>query len=126
MAEVVVPLAVLTSTGGEVAGWDEASFDYPSCWDEAFISPAPVAARRPPRGKPQGEPFRPAPAPDWITALLRSPLLVDRREQTARRAVPDEGLRAVLAAITARGGRMPCAAFAQYLGGAPLRLNGIL
>jgi hypothetical protein len=130
MAEVIVPLAVLTPAGGETGDWEEASLDHPTWWEEAFDIPiaAPKPVRRAPRGRPQGELFTPEPAaaPDWIVGLLRSPLLSDRKQRAGRLAVSDDRLQAVLLALAARGGRMPRVALAQQLGVAPLRLTGIL
>lgn len=143
--EVIVPLLVLAPTGLDVAGYDAAVLPVPNWWDPTVAAPAPAAAppapapvRRPPRtlldiaelppeSPPEAPPFAPSPAgPDWLPALLSSPVYQAQRAQTARLGLDDERVAALLGALVERGGRMTRAALAQRLGVAPVRIAGML
>ena len=97
--------------------------------DEAPTS-APV--RRPtPRGE-TGDLFAdlapepPRAAATWIDRLFETELFVEQRRQAARTALPDERIRAILAALDARGGKLTGRALAESLGVPLFRLGGIV
>ena len=97
--------------------------------DEAR-TPAPV--RRPtPRGETGDlfadlEPEPPRAAATWIDRLFETELFVEQRRQAARTALPDERIRAILAALDARGGKLTGSALAESLGVPLFRLGGIV
>jgi len=63
---------------------------------------------------------------DWITTLLQSPLYASQRALAARVALPDEQIRALLNALTERGGKLSKAALAQRVSAPEMRLAGML
>ena len=93
-------------------------------------TPAPV--RRPtPRGETGDlfadlEPEPPRAAATWIDRLFETELFVEQRRQAARTALPDERIRAILAALDARGGKLTGPALAESLGVPLFRLGGIV
>ena len=63
---------------------------------------------------------------DWITTLLQSPLYASQRALAARVALPDDQVRALLNALTERGGKLSKAALAQRVSAPEMRLTGML
>ncbi len=143
--EVLVPVAVLSSSVPP-AGWTEAPPAEPAWWrgSSAEADPprtpeqtAPSARRRKPEprqvdlfvGEPQAPPRSPASAagaPSWVEALLRSENYAAQRILAGRGAPSDDQIRALLAALAARGGRMTRAGLAQALGTPLLRIAGLV
>jgi len=152
--EVLVPIAVLAS-GDAPAGWTEAPPAEPAWWrgtdDETNPSRmsqdvAPLARRR--KVEPRqvdlfvgGQSSRgdvptpeaslrsrapPEGAPSWIEALLCSESYAAQRTLAGRGAPPDDQIRALLAALATRGGRITRAGLAQALGTPVLRLAGFV
>jgi len=152
--EVLVPVAVLAS-GDAPAGWTEAPPAEPAWWrgtdDETNPSRmsqdvAPLARRR--KVEPRqvdlfvgGQSSRgdvPTPeaslrsrvptggAPSWIEALLCSESYAAQRTLAGRGAPPDDQIRALLAALATRGGRITRTGLAQALGTPVLRLAGFV
>ena len=124
--EMVIPITVLCASETLPAGWVEAPMTTPAWWDEPFLERKP-AAEAPLRLKPSkprglgplfddvqeaegvGQPAAVAgtpeePIPEWIKALLVSPILVEQK-QLAGRAVPaDEIIIQLLTALIAAVG----------------------
>ncbi|HEY9145925.1 MAG TPA: BREX-2 system phosphatase PglZ, partial [Thiobacillus sp.] len=143
--EVTVPLAVMVPLGMNLPGWTQAPPSQPEWWELAPISkltaekPASAPPVRPARRKPrlqvgQTQLFDPtelppttAPiGPDWISALLSGAIYVSQRQLAARVALPDETMRALLTALSERGGKLSRAALAQRLSLPEIRLGGML
>ncbi len=143
--EVTVPLAVMVPLGMNLPGWTPAPPAQPEWWElppipkskeakPAVAQPVRPAGRRPtvPVGQPQlfeetELPLAPAPAaPDWISALLSGTIYASQRQLAARVALPDEKMRALLTALSERGGKLSRAALAQRLSLPEIRLGGML
>ncbi|ODS98669.1 MAG: alkaline phosphatase [Lautropia sp. SCN 69-89] len=143
--EVTVPLAVMVPLGLNLPGWRPAPPAQPEWWElppipkpkeakPAVAQPVRAAARKPSvqAGQPQlfeetELPPAPAPtAPDWISALLSGPIYASQRQLAARVALPDEKMRALLSALSERGGKLSRAALAQRLALPEIRLGGML
>ena len=94
------------------------------------MAPAPVA-HPPPSGE-TGDLFAhletgvPQPAERWIDRLFESDLFAVQRKQAARTALPEERIRAILAELDRRGGKLTTTALAQSLGVPQFRLMGIV
>ena len=94
--------------------------------------PAPAPGRLPPRPGETGdlfaqvEPEAPRPAETWIDRLLDTDLFAAQRKQAARTSLPEERIRAILAALDARGGKLTGVALAERLGVPLFRLGGIV
>jgi PglZ domain len=128
--EVLVPLAVLTS-GGAPRNWVEAPPAEPAWWSEGEapptitrVTPASPGRRRDPR---QIGLFEVTPAADaWIHALLASPTYIAQRGLAGRGAPDDPVVRALVAALAARGGRLSRTALAQALQLPAFRASGLV
>lgn len=143
--EVTVPLAVIVPLGMNLPGWTPAPPAQPEWWElppipkskeakPAVAQPVRPAGRKPTAqvGQPQlfeetELPPAPAPAaPDWISALLSGKIYASQRQLAARVALPDEKMRALLTALSERGGKLSRAALAQRLSLPEIRLGGML
>lgn len=152
--EILVPVAVLSS-GAELSGWEPAPPVEPEWWRgslgeairahttapptsaprrrkaearqvDLFVAPSFSGADAPPRQAPQRNDSPIGGAPSWIEALLCSESYAAQRTFAGRTAPPDDRIRALLAALAARGGRMTRAGLAQALGIPMLRLAGFV
>lgn len=63
---------------------------------------------------------------DWIDALIASPVFVSQKQWAARAAVKDEEIRALLKALSERGGRLSKVALASRLSLPPMRVSGFV
>ena len=149
LQEVVLPFGVfaLPETAADVAGWREAAQETPGWWqwrvetvpetepEPAALDagrPAPAPVRRAPRPGETGDLFAqvdagaPGPAETWIDRLFETELFAAQRRQAARTALPAERIRAILAALDARGGKLTGPALAERLGVPLFRLGGIV
>ena len=149
LQEVVLPFGVfaLPETAAQVAGWREAAQEAPGWWQwRAETGPASESGpavpdadrqtsapvRRTPRPGETGDLFaqvgieEPRPAETWIDRLMETDLFAAQRKQAARTALPEARIRAVLAALDARGGRLTGPALAERLGVPQFRLGGIV
>jgi hypothetical protein len=134
--ELVVPLRVLLPDGHPLDGWTEQLDARPPWWDlelavaAVALPPAPAPA---PTGLPLFDqpPAQRAPtvsvaeptAPEWLARLLASDVLREQRARATRAAIPEERLRALLTALSSRGGRLTVAACASRLGVPPGRVS---
>lgn len=114
----------------------------PPAWWSGEASPTAVAPARPPRtsaGKPKpaiaGEQSlfgagdaagNPAPAADWVTQMLASPLLVDSLQRSLRQRLDPEHLATLLRSLGNAGGRLDRRSLAARLQVQEFRLNGLL
>lgn len=149
LQEVVLPFGVfaLPETSAHVAGWRETVPETPDWWQwrvEAVPRPAPPrplpaderkapapVRRLPPKGETGDLPAQLAaeavgPPETWIDRLFKTDLFAEQCRQTARTALPEERIRAVLAALDTRGGRLTGTALAERLGVPLFRLGGIV
>ena len=143
--EVTVPLAVMVPLGMNLAGWTPAPPAQPEWWElppipkskeakPAVAQPVRPAGRKPTAqvGQPQlfeetELPPAPAPAaPDWISALLGATIYASQRQLAPPVALPDEKMRALLTALSARSGKLYRPALAQRLALPEIRLGGML
>ena len=140
--EVLVPLAVLWSSGGDPPVWTLAPPVQPEWW-EGLPPPAAAAAPQPrpaPASKPARKPSNtqpslfdaPVQAPptptgsDWIGRLLASPVYAAQKQLAGRGAAKDEDVRAILEALAQRGGKLSRTALAQRMGIAQVRLGSVI
>ncbi|WP_134500749.1 BREX-2 system phosphatase PglZ [Microvirga pakistanensis] len=140
--EVLVPVSVLT-TGDAPTGWVLAPPSEPSWWlgSTQDVRPAVVPApsmtttRRDTPGQfdlfgqpgSGGDLNRPQPsAPTWIDTLIGCENYLAQRSLAGRGAPPDDQIKALLVALSGRGGRMSKTSLAQGLGIAAVRLGGFV
>jgi hypothetical protein len=128
--EVLVPLAVLTS-GVAPPDWVEAPPTEPAWWSEGGAPPAVTSVtpaspgRR--RDTKQISLFEVKPAADaWIDTLLASTTYTAQRGLAGRGAPDDPVVRALVAALAARGGRLSRTALAQALQLPTFRVSGFV
>ena len=154
--EMVVPIAVLSTSDLFPAGWQEASVDLPLWWNEPPVvdagpgfdgewgREAPVIKSQPKKTpetlfdfvesetsrKPDsssGSVGKESPAVlPWVDALLASPVFEQQKMLGGRSTPTDEMFAKVLSAIDARGGKMTSPALAASIGLSPMRLRGLL
>lgn len=126
--EVLVPLVVLTS-GAAPRDWVEAPPAEPAWWSDSE-APPPAVPTSPPgrrRNTRQIGLFDVAPAADaWIDGLLASITYIAQRELVGRGAPDDPVVRALVAALAARGGRLSRTALAQALQLPAFRTAGLV
>ena len=148
LQEVAVPLGVLVPFGMSLPQWQSALPAQPEWWDLPNLAApqtpllqktsAPKASTRRQAAVPDAQDqlfdvtLAPIPEPpppptqDWIAALLQSPLYASQRALASRVAPPDEQMRALLNALTERGGKLSKAALAQRVSSPEMRLTGML
>ena len=63
---------------------------------------------------------------DWIDTLIASPVFLAQKQWAARAAVKDEQIRALLEALSERGGKLSKAALASRLSLPPVRVSGFV
>ena len=148
LQEVVLPLGLFAppDAASGLAGWREAAPEIPDWWQwraEPSRCPSPNAWRRArtagasagaPSSRPgetgdlfaQVEREAPRPAETWIDRLLDTDLFAAQRKQARGTSLPEERVRAILAALDARGGKLTGVALAERLGVPLFRLGGIV
>src|SRR5690606_11776458 len=136
--EIVIPLMILAPGLEPAEGFVEAMPEWPEWWQRPEeVAPAPVVETPAKPGRPAAKPgeqgtlFDPgaaaeptssaAPSPDWIDALLASETFAAQRAMTQRTALPDDRVRAFLAALDERGGKATTAALVRRVGVPPHR-----
>jgi hypothetical protein len=139
--EMIVPIAVLSSTDDLPKGWSEQPIDTPARWDEASPTPAtteqPVPNLKPTKSQPRGtlfdpgeeQPTPPVPGvtvPKWVSSLLASPVFEDQKRLGGRGVPADEVFTKLLRALAERGGKMTSVALARTLELPAVRLPGLL
>jgi hypothetical protein len=128
--EVLVPLAVLTS-GVAPRDWVEAPPAEPTWWSEIVALPAVTSIPPTPtvRGRTTGQPSLfdlPPEADAWIDGLFASATYLAQRGLAGRGAPDDPVVRALVAALAARGGRLSRTALAQALQQPAFRTAGLV
>ncbi|MGQ4808738.1 hypothetical protein NKDENANG_02126 [Candidatus Entotheonellaceae bacterium PAL068K] len=147
--EMIIPITVLCATDTFPAGWREEPIGTPAWWDEPFDEGKP-GEEAPPRLKPLmlEEPgllfdFEPQvkeaakppgvvdvigaeAIPEWVKALLASPILGEQKKLAGRAGPADEILSKLLVALEGRGGKLTEAALAREIDYPPRRLPGLL
>ena len=146
--EMVIPITVLAAGDIRLAGWAEAPDPTPEWWEPV---PAPPAALVPPlkpsepKGPktprtlwdaidPEPAPVAPAtsgqpapmPPPDWLAALLASPLLIEQKKFVGLTVHTDDVFGRLLANLEGAGGKLTATALARKLGVRLFRLRGLL
>jgi hypothetical protein len=147
--EMVIPIAVLTASGAFPSGWVEAPADLPTWWDVISTGPLieplreqvtrPVKPKEKPAGRlfdPEEEPAQPAAktevvlatpvVPDWVQALLASPVFAEQKRLGGRTVPTDEVFSKLLMAIDQRGGKITTAGLANSLRLSLVRLPGFI
>ena len=149
LQEVVLPLGIFAppETANRLAGWREAAPETPTWWQwrvKTIAAPepervAPATDRQTPmpvsRSIRKGEtgdlfakvePASQRPAETWIDRLFETDLFAAQRKQAARTALREERIRAILAELDKRGGKLTTAALSARLGVPEFRLAGIV
>ena len=138
--EMIVPIAVLTSTDDFPTGWSEQPIDTPAWWDEP--SPGPAPKERP---VPKLKPIKPQPSvtlfdlderetpvvagaavPKWVSSLLACPVFEDQKRLGGRGVPADEVITKLLIALDERGGKLTSVALARALEFPAVRMPGLL
>lgn len=145
--EMVVPIAVLSSTDVLPDGWGEAPLDTPDWWDQPIdehaVVPEPPPQIKPikpkptgmlfdleeeePEAKPETKPEKPAEEqPKWVVALFASAVYESQKDLAGRTLPAEAVLIRMLTALDSRGGKMTSPALARAINYPPLRLPGLL
>ena len=139
--EMIVPIAVLSSTDDFPKGWSEQPIDTPIWWDEPSpmrtTKGKPVPKLKPIKPQPSGmlfdvEEIEPASkvvgvsVPKWISGLLASPVFEDQKRLGGRGVPADNVLSKLLSALDERGGKLTSLALARALECPAVRLPGLL
>ena len=145
--EMIIPITVLAAHDAIPDGWVEAPVGTPAWWDESIVKEEPSVQTKTeaiPATKKQdkfGPLFdyqaQPPPeetverpqlkeVPNWITALLASPILVSQKKLAGRALPTDETITKLLLVLDNRGGKMTSTALARSVEYPPLRLRGLL
>ena len=140
--EMVVPIAVLCSSNSYPTGWVEAPVDTPIWWEEP-INQADNTPEFTPPLRPtnqvfgplfnleavmpeQGEQTSAQQIPQWVKALLSSPIY-NTRKKLAGRAVPGDDVFAnVLTVLDSYGGKMTSTALARTISYPIARVRSLL
>lgn len=137
--EMVIPLAVMHANARPPRGWTELAPAAPAWWETGAAPAAvpeslrPSAPPRSPTPRRQAELFTSADASptaldvaSWIDRLLASPIFDAQKAQAGRVVLPDDRVRACLAALDQHGGKLTRAALAHALGVPLLRVGGLV
>jgi hypothetical protein len=134
--EVVIPLHVLSLEHRIPEGYAERRILRPSWWDlDARIDEGetPVVSRTERVALPLFEQPQPAvpmvasfEEPSWLDAVMTSEALAAQRRKALRTDIGDTRLRAVLAAVAGRGGRITVLALAERLGVPSARVPSVV
>ncbi len=146
--EMIVPIAVLSSTDDLPKGWSEQPIDTPAWWDEPSPEPAtsvqPIPPLKPTKPQAKGTLFDledvnsqlsavsspleegKTPVPKWVVRLLTCPVFEEQKRLGGRGVPGDAVLTKLLSVLDQRGGKMTSAALARALEFPPVRLPGLL
>ncbi len=139
--EMVVPIGVLCSTDTYPNGWSEAPIDIPSWWEEPLSkegdgqepSPRlqPVKSKLPKLFSPlfdwaAEQTSRDQRAPEWVAALVGSPIFAEQKKLAGRTVPGDDVFTRLLVALDSRGGKMTSAALSRAINCPAIRLRGLL
>jgi len=123
--EMVVPIAVLCSTGSYPIGWVEAPVDTPYWWEEqaSYASNFDLAAEK---LMLNGQTDFGQQVPEWLTALLTSPIYHAQKKLAGRLAPADNVFTEVLVALNNQGGKMTSAMLARTVTCPSTKLHELL
>lgn len=139
--EMIVPIAVLSSTDELPKGWHEQPIDTPVWWDEPTPAPVmdtvPIPALKAEKPQPSGMLFdleerdanvaaRAETLPIWLSRLLSSPVFADQKRLGGRGIPPDDVIVKLLVSLVARGGKLTSAGLARALEYPAFRLPGLV
>jgi hypothetical protein len=139
--EMVVPIAVLSSTDDLPKGWSEQPIDTPVWWDEPSLNDPTIEPTttqlKQTKPQPVGTLFdmeteSPMPivtgstVPKWIARLFACPVFADQKRLGGRGVPADEVFTKLLSALDARGGKLTSLALARALEFPTVRLPGLL
>lgn len=146
--EMIVPIAVLSSTDDLPKGWSEQPIDTPTWWDEPSLEPVapvqPVPRLKPTKPQEKGRLFDledissqvsvvssqldegKTPVPKWVIRLLTCPVFEEQKRLGGRGVPAGEVLTKLLSVLDQRGGKMTSVALARALEFPPVRLPGLL
>jgi hypothetical protein len=139
--EMIIPIAVLSSTDDLPKGWSEQPIDTPDWWDESSPAPStktdqPLPQLKPIKPKAPGALFdkkeEPTPpdvgmaAPTWVSNLLVSSVFEEQKKLGGRGVPTDEVFAKMLSALDHRGGKLTSMALARTLEFPAVRLPGLL
>jgi hypothetical protein len=145
--EMIIPITVLAAHDTKLDGWVEAPVGTPAWWDESIVKEElsiQIKTETIPATKKQDQ-FGPLfdyqaqppleetverpqlkEVPNWITALLASPILVSQKKLAGRALPTDETITKLLLVLDNRGGKMTSTALARSVEYPLLRLRGLL
>jgi hypothetical protein len=152
LQEMLVPIAVLTTGGSAPEGFRYAPSALPAWWDLAVLTrptqeyagsqarlKEPAKKAKTPSADTLQHPLFELPAAeaaqqkqpsppdsDWIAGLLVSSVFVSQKQWVARAAVKDDEIRALLEALSERGGKISKAALAGRLSMPLMRVSGFV
>jgi hypothetical protein len=133
--EVVIPLGVYLPSGVSLDGWAEVAPEIPPWWEPdiaAAVTLVVPAKPAKPKAKKAAETHDDLFAavqgggPEWIDRLMASAVMQAQQQFAQRVALPEERVRAILAALVERGGKLTRPALAKRLDVPVLRLAGML
>ncbi len=140
--EMLIPITVLAAGDVRLAGWNEIPDPTPNWWELTPSVTAPLApmpsVKTTQRKKPEtlwdtveAEPTvvaleEPALPPDWLAALMASPLFADQKKLGGRAVPSDELFTKLLTTLESAGGTLTAIALARKLGLPGFRLQGLL
>jgi hypothetical protein len=137
--EMVIPIAILSSSEPFPEGWTEATFDLPGWWEGELPTKPTAAVRptRPPTAKPKPkqanmlfnldeEQAKRGAEPLWVGELVASPIFELQKGLAGRSALSIEVFRLLLTALDQRGGKMTSTALSRAMNYPSIRLRGFL
>jgi hypothetical protein len=125
--EMVVPIAVLSSSSSNLPGWTEAPVDTPLWWEGQTAQLEHLAALTSsiqPNNKEDfgplfaniSEPESPQPSTQWITELLRSPIYKSRKKVAGKTVPGDDVIAKVLTAMNSDSGKIHLKILSRIIG----------
>ena len=123
--EMVVPIAVLCSTGSYPVGWVEAPVDTPYWWEEQATYGS-ICDSEAEKLMLNGQPDSGQQVPEWLTALLISPIYHAQKKLAGRLAPADNVFTEVLVTLENQGGKMTSAMLARTVSCPSTKLHELL
>jgi len=148
LQEMLVPITLLTTGNALPEGLRYAPSTLPAWWEFAAETCSPSADSKAPAKSVSKKAKQPSPIDsgqqtlfelpgievvpvmaveqDWISSLLESPAFLSQKQWVARAAVKDEEIRALLEALSERGGKISKQALAARLSMPLMRVSGFV
>ena len=144
--EMVIPITVLAAGDIRLTGWAEVPDQTPEWWEPAPAVPAapalvlPLKPAEPKVTRTLWDAIAPEPAPaaaatsvppvlmppDWLAALLASPLFLSQKKLAGRTVPTDAVFGSLIASLDGAGGKLTATALARKLGLPVFRLRNLL